>query len=320
MSGNDDIIVGTGTEGRGAEELRPIVGMFVNTLALRQFPRPERTFDDFMEELKSSTLRDFDHQGYPFEDIIETLGVKRDTARNPLFDVSFQLNNFDTPAIKHTVPNIEPFPVDFKVSKFDLTLWAYDRGDSLSFSLEYSTRLFRHWTAGIFTTYFRQIVNEVIRDSRRTLYEIQRISGEARQKLLREMNYRVKDGEDLFSERGKVIQRYLNDAFEKFTTNVAIECGQKVLTYKELERRSNQIAGYLKSRAIEKGTLVGLLMDDRVSLIQWMVGALKAGCVFVMLDPALPPGTAGADGFGGGTGVYIYRLAGPFVRQRQWTS
>ena len=93
--GQEDIVVGVPTAGRRHAELEPIIGMFVNTLAIRNLPSPQKTFDDFLQEVKKRTLGAFENQEHQFEDLVEQVPVNRDAGRNPLFDVMFVLQNVD---------------------------------------------------------------------------------------------------------------------------------------------------------------------------------------------------------------------------------
>ncbi|MCP5047885.1 MAG: amino acid adenylation domain-containing protein, partial [bacterium] len=289
LSGEEDIIIGTATEGRGNDELRGIVGMFVNTLALRNFPRSTQTFREFLAGLKNHTLRDFEHQDYPFEDIVENLGVKRDVGRNPIFDVMFHFNNDEVPQLTSRGLELEPFPFRNKVSKFDLTLWGSDRGEELAFTFQYAARLFKSETIAIFIRYFRAIISAVTLDPNQELWEIRQMSRRDKQAILLAMNQSFEAEGQRFPPGGQVIQHRLGASLEKFETKIAVEYGAIALTYGELDKRSNRIANRLLARGINKGTFTGVLTENRISLILAIVGILKAGGGFVTLDTALPP-------------------------------
>ncbi|MCP5104303.1 MAG: hypothetical protein GY950_13025, partial [bacterium] len=95
LSGKEDIVIGAPIAGRRHTDLRPLVGMFVNTLAIRHFPSGGKPFLTFLEEVKHRTLEAYENQDYPFEDLVEKLSTKitRDMSRNPLFDVVWLLHN-----------------------------------------------------------------------------------------------------------------------------------------------------------------------------------------------------------------------------------
>jgi acyl carrier protein len=164
----EDIIVGTPVFGRGQEELQSIIGMFVNTLALRNFPAVEKTVGEFLHEVKASTLEAFANQDYPFEELADKRGGERDPGRNPLFDVLFTLQNVeqqppDIPGI--TVPGlkISPYPTfELQQAQFDLLVFSHEIGDVLGFKVVYCTRLFKQETVERLTGYFKDIVTAAL--------------------------------------------------------------------------------------------------------------------------------------------------------------
>ncbi|MDQ1350574.1 MAG: hypothetical protein QG657_876, partial [Acidobacteriota bacterium] len=131
LSGQEDIIVGTAVAGRKHADLEQIIGMFVNTLPLRNFPDGDRTFTDFLAEVKQRTLDAFANQDYPYEALVEELAPERDAGRNPLFDVVFALQN--TARLELNIPGLELEAYEdeniMPISKFDLTLQAIETGN-----------------------------------------------------------------------------------------------------------------------------------------------------------------------------------------------
>ncbi|HLP45258.1 MAG TPA: condensation domain-containing protein, partial [Candidatus Kapabacteria bacterium] len=108
LSGQEDIIVGTASAGRRHAELQCLIGMFVDTLALRNYPFGEKIIMDFIGEVTGRTLEAFENQEYPFEDLVDKLSIRRDAGRNPLFDVMFVLQNMADSKIGH--PGLQPIP------------------------------------------------------------------------------------------------------------------------------------------------------------------------------------------------------------------
>ncbi|HLP58765.1 MAG TPA: condensation domain-containing protein, partial [Candidatus Deferrimicrobium sp.] len=122
LSGREDIVVGTPIAGRKHADLEKIIGMFVNTLPLRNFPLGNIYFNEFLKDIKQRTLVAFTHQDYPYDELVEALTIARDTGRNPLFDTMLAVQNMELPAAE--VPGLTLTPFDFqnKIAKFDLTL------------------------------------------------------------------------------------------------------------------------------------------------------------------------------------------------------
>jgi iturin family lipopeptide synthetase A len=174
LSGQDDIVLGVTTVGRWSEDLRQIIGMFINTLALRNYPSADRTFPEFLAEVKERTLAAFDNQDYPFEDLAAERLPQRDRSRNPLFDVMFVFNTLDdaaAPAAPETPPADTPgtHAFDHRTTRFDLSIIGTEAAHSLSFIFEYSTALFKKETIRRFVDYFKEIVAAVTGDENRAL-------------------------------------------------------------------------------------------------------------------------------------------------------
>ena len=94
-TGQEDIVVGSPIAGRQHADLDNIIGMFVNTLAMRNFPESSKTFKEFLAEVKDNALRAYENQDYQFEELVEKLNIPRDMSRNPLFDTMFVMQNTD---------------------------------------------------------------------------------------------------------------------------------------------------------------------------------------------------------------------------------
>jgi len=158
LSGGEDIVVGTPTAGRVHADLESIIGMFVNTLSIRNYPKKEKSFREFLQEVKTRTLAAFENQDYQFEDLIEKLDLKRDMSRSPLFDVMFSLQNMELTEIEIPGLKLNPYEHENKTAKFDLMLMGYEVEDRLRFSIEYSTKLFKKESIERFIGYFKDIV------------------------------------------------------------------------------------------------------------------------------------------------------------------
>ncbi|MCP5047244.1 MAG: non-ribosomal peptide synthetase, partial [bacterium] len=93
-TGQIDIIIGSGTTGRRHADLQRTMGMFVNTLAMRNQPNGEKTYESFLKEVIDQSIHSFENQDVQFEELVDRLDIHRDTSRNPLFDVSMVVQNF----------------------------------------------------------------------------------------------------------------------------------------------------------------------------------------------------------------------------------
>jgi amino acid adenylation domain-containing protein len=162
----EDIIIGTGVAGRTHVDLEKVIGMFINMLAMRNSPTEDKTFRNFLEELKENTLNAYENQDYPFDDLVRQLRLQGDVGRNPLFDVVFQVTNIDMNEIKGTGNfNVTSYETDFNYSHFDLLLNAVDADENISMSMVYSTALFKKSTIEKMSNHFMEILDQVIKDN-----------------------------------------------------------------------------------------------------------------------------------------------------------
>jgi hypothetical protein len=165
VSGQEDIVIGTPAAGRRHENLKQIIGMFVNTLALRNYPTGDKTFIEFFKEVKERTLEAFDNQDYQFEDLVGNALTKRDAGQNPLFDVMFVMQNQIEPGKNALeIENPKPYKVD---ATFDLMLMltAVETEENIELNLVCRAGLFNLETIERFSRYFREIVSSVLENS-----------------------------------------------------------------------------------------------------------------------------------------------------------
>jgi acyl carrier protein/3-phenylpropionate/cinnamic acid dioxygenase small subunit len=180
LSGQEDIIVGSPLAGRNHSDLQHIIGMFVNTLALRNFPAENKTFSQFLKEVKERTLEAFENQDYQFEELVEKIKVRRDMSRNPLFDVMFELKNMLTQGVDMvetgvTGMKITQYEYKRNTSAFDLMMSISELEHHLDFRLDYSTKLFKKERIERFWGLFKEIL-DCVSDNREIILKDIKIS------------------------------------------------------------------------------------------------------------------------------------------------
>ena len=179
-SGQEDIVIGTPVAGRSHPDVEHVIGMFLNTLALRNYPEAQKTFREFFREIKTRTLQAFENQAYQFEDLVDRVISTRDPGRNPLFDVMLMFQGQgempqEIPTVEIPGLKLKPYPQENKTSKFDLTLWAFELepAGTLSFAFEYCTKLFKQETIEILIDSFKAIISAVLADPDTPISEIE---------------------------------------------------------------------------------------------------------------------------------------------------
>ena len=284
LSGQQDITVGTPVSGRDHADVERIIGMFVNTVVLRNNLEETASFRQFLAQVKEKTLSCFEHQDYQYEELIEELGVARDTSRNPLFDVMFSYQHALQAELALPGLRLQSHQSTHQVSKFDLTLIASEAEGRLYVSMEYATDLFEDETIARFMGYFERIIEEVLRDADQPLNEIEVLSEEEKQQLLSEFNDTV-----VAYPRNKTVIDLFEEQVAGTPHNVAFWCGDRSATYQELHEQANQVAAYLRQQVgIRQGDRVGLLLEREEFLLPSLFGILKAGAAYVPLSTTHP--------------------------------
>ncbi|MCK4258406.1 MAG: amino acid adenylation domain-containing protein [Halanaerobiales bacterium] len=287
-SGQEDIIVGTPIAGRNYADLENIIGMFVNTLALRHQPEGGKSFNDFLAEVRNNTLKAFNNQNYQFEMLLDQLNLDRDTSRSPLFEVMFTLQNTNTISLNDFNISNDDFKIslydyDFKIAKFSLLLNAFEVDEKIHFRLDYSTTLFKRETVESMVQYYINILREIIENSEKLIKEIQMISALEKEELI----YGFNDTKAEYPKE-KVIHQLFAEQVNQSPDEIAVSFGEEKLTYRELNQESNQLARFLKNIGVQRDQIVGIMVDRSLEMIIGILGILKAGGGYLPIDSEYP--------------------------------
>ncbi|ASS75397.1 hypothetical protein CIG75_10615 [Tumebacillus algifaecis] len=282
-TGQEDIIVGSPIAGRRHADLDNVIGMFVNTLAMRNYLTGTKTFRTFLDEVKEHAAKAIDNQDYQFEDLIDKLNLRRDQSRNPLFDTMFVLQNMHSGEADTGSLKFEPYQLGSKVSKFDLNMTASNTDESIHFSLEYCTKLFTETTIQRMAQHFIRILEIVAENVQIKLDEIDMLTVEERSTLLQGFNDTKTD-----YESATTIHERFDDQAMRLPDRVAVVCGNGKLTYRELQEKANQLAQELRRRGVGRESIVGLMVDRSLEMIVGLLGILKSGAAYLPIDPTYP--------------------------------
>lgn len=179
-SGQEDIVIGTPAAGRIRPELEPLIGMFVNTLALRSYPARDKTIDEYVVENRDLILKALRHQEYPFELLVQELDISLQRGQNPLFDTMFVMQNMDPFRYEFEDAVLSEYFFDFGVSRFDLTMQVRELNDELNFTLEYRTHLFRKEMMEQLCLHYIRILEQIASDPEARLQDIRILGDEER--------------------------------------------------------------------------------------------------------------------------------------------
>jgi amino acid adenylation domain-containing protein len=171
-TGQEDIIVGTPAAGREHQDVENLIGVFINALPMRNYPKKELTFAQFLEQVKENTLNAFENQGYPFDYLLESLNIKVDINRNPIFDVELVLLNMEPQKLTAKDLTFTSYDYEMNVTQVDMALYGIESEKRIEFNLFYSTSLFKRSTMERFINYFKEILGVVVEDRNIELKDI----------------------------------------------------------------------------------------------------------------------------------------------------
>jgi amino acid adenylation domain-containing protein len=283
-SGQEDVIVGTPIASRNRAEIEELIGLFVNTLILRTDLHGKPSFRALLGRVREVSMDAYVYQDLPFEKLVEELQPDRDVTRNPFFQVMVDLQAAPLPTFETSGLSISTMQVGAMTTKYiDLVLHIIDSDEGLITSLEYSADLFEATTIDRMLGHFQTILHAVITDPDERISELPLLTDVERHQMLVEWNASRAD-----YPLEICVHQVIEAAAEESPDAVAVVFEQDHLTYGELNRRSNQLAHYLRRQNVGVETLVGVLMEHSIELVIGMIGVMKAGGAYVALDPEYP--------------------------------
>jgi amino acid adenylation domain-containing protein/non-ribosomal peptide synthase protein (TIGR01720 family) len=281
-TGQEDIIVGSPIANRQHPDVQEVTGILLNMIAIRNFPKPEKTFRQFLKEVRINALADYNYQEYPFYVLIDKLRLKRDASRNPLFNTIFVLQNTEPALLKIQGLKIVPYAYQNKTAKFDLSLEAVEVSGEIELNVEYCTKLFKEETIRGFCTHFKNLLYEIVNHFEKRLCEMEILSGREKNRLLFDFNNTASA-----YPYDKTIPELFEEQADRTGDCVAV-IGTMSMTYRELNKKSNQLAGILIEKGVKPDTIVGLLVERSLETMVGILGILKAGGAYLPIDPDYP--------------------------------
>ncbi|MGF0004876.1 amino acid adenylation domain-containing protein [Bacillus altitudinis] len=283
LTGQHDIVIGAVTAGRTHASIERIPGMFVNTLALRHDVQLEETAEHLLEKIRDHNLSAYEHQGFPFEDLVAQLDLPKDTSRNPLFSVMMTTDERDL-----TLPDLNGLTLSHKQqeavqAKFDLTLGVFEEQDQVGLRFEYAAALFKKSTIQRWSQYFERIIDEMLAKLNQSISTISILTKEEERHLLDDWS-----GPVLNVPTDQTVHALIEAKSQEVPHQKAVTfCGTS-WTYEELNNRANTVAARLISSGTKPGDRIGILTRPSLEMTAVVLGVLKAGAAFVPIDADYP--------------------------------
>lgn len=290
LTGQEDIVVGLPIAGREHSETQKIMGLFLNTLALRNQPESNKQFLKFLNEVRENAVKAYENEDYPFEMLLEKIGWKGDENRTPLFDTVFNVQDItllnNEVSDKNEKIQFEVYDFERNRTNFDLIFFLYEYSDKIVFNCDYSTSLFNRETIEYFMKEYVHLIEEISMEPTKHISDFNLFSSDSfneRKNVIsptNEFNYFSNE------ERSFNIVELFEKQVERNEKNIAIILGQNKLTYNELNCSANIIARNILKHST-KGN-VAILFEHGIQMIEAMLGVLKTGKTYIPMDNSYP--------------------------------
>lgn len=277
-------MVGTPVSGRTKPQFDDVIGLFVNTIPLCIEYKKDESYQLFCKRLTKQLALDFSNQDFPFDKIVNSLGIKRDIARNPLFQTMFLLEYNNGIDFNFPEASLTPYPIDLGFGQFDLTMGVSVSSRKIDISIEYNNKIYsKEWIA-FFKNNFLNLVETLLKKSDIPLRYFSVTSPSEMKKLLSfgKLNEKKLD-------RKKInIAELVNITAQLHSEKIAIKDSDSAYTYRALSLHSDNIAKALVKAGVQPGEIIAIKMQRSKELIAAMLGIWKANATYLPIDPKSP--------------------------------
>jgi myxalamid-type nonribosomal peptide synthetase MxaA len=278
LTGQESFAIGTPVANRRLAEAEPLIGLFVNTVALRADLGDDPTFSQLLDRVRETTLDAFAHEEVPFDRVVDALGLDRDPARTPLFQTMlvFAAGRGESESLAGLAQ--EPIHPRDTVARFDLTLSFGLVGEELLCIFDYAAGVFEPATIERLARAFEHVLRGVTADSEQRVSRIPLFDGEERDQLLRQSH-----GPVIARPEGATLHGLFAAQVERTPDAAALIAPGRTISYRELDQWSDAIAA-----GIAFDGPIAILADRSPDAIAAILGILKAGRPYLPIDPATP--------------------------------
>jgi amino acid adenylation domain-containing protein len=276
-----DLVLGTPIANRNREDVEDLIGLFVNTLALRLDLGGDPSFCELIRRARTAAVEAFDRQDLPFERLVEELRPPRDPSRTPLFQIMLLVQNVPFPALERAGVRLEYLEVECGTARFDLSLFVRRDGRDLALLADYDADLFDAATMTRLLDRLRRVLRCGCIDPDARVSALEMLVADELRLL-----------EDSCRTEAEYPERTLPDLFEEQVRRtpdaLALVDGEERWTFAELNARANGLAHRLRGEGVVRGDVVAVLRERSASAVLAMLGVMKAGAAWLPVDPAHP--------------------------------
>jgi amino acid adenylation domain-containing protein len=286
LAGQDEVVIGTPVANRTRTEVEPLIGFFVNILALRLDLSDRPSVAQLLAQVREAVLQAQSHQDLPFEQVVEALKPQRTLAHSPVFQLTFAWQNTPDETLALDGLDLQAFPARAgeHLAQYDLELDLHEARGRIVGTLSFATALFEPATIQRYLGYLEAMLRGMVRDDAQAVDAIGIVGEAERRQVLTMWNETARS-----YPQGVYVHELFEQQAARTPDAVAIEQEGRRLTYRELDEEANRLAHQLRAWGVDAEQRVALCMRRGADLVLGMLAVLKAGGAYVPLDPAYPP-------------------------------
>ncbi len=281
LAGREDIIVGSTIAGRNRQELDGVIGFFINALALRCDLSGSPSFTDLLKRVRETCLDGYTHQELPFDKIVEAVNPERDFSRNPLFQVMFNMNEVGDRSLKLKDCRTEKITPEEPAAKFDVILYAPEKAGAIELTMVYNAELFTEARMAQCLEQLGAILTQAAAAPDQAIDRYSLLTPSTRSIL-------PNPAAPLGDRWQGAVQGFVSRHAGATPERLALAEAGGDWTYRQLDDDSSRLANLLVRSGIQFHEVVAIYAERSAALAVALLGVLKAGAVFVILDPAYP--------------------------------
>ncbi len=282
-TGQEDIVIGSVVEGRKNLFTSNLIGMFVNTIVMRNKPISTKSFIEFLEDVKNNTLNVFDNSDYQFENLVSLVDGTRDSSRHPLFNVLFVFQNNQIQQLNTEKLEISSYEIKTESSRLDLSFEIRKEITNYKCNIEFNNEIFMIETIERLSIHLQNLMENILKNAKQKLKDIKLLNNSERNQLLFEFN------EDVVNyPKNMTIQQLFEEQVNRTPNNIAVVYGDEKLTYSELNARANQLARILRKKGVGPNSIVGIMVERSIEMIVGILGIIKASGGYLPINISYP--------------------------------
>jgi amino acid adenylation domain-containing protein len=284
-AGQKDLVVGVPFANRSLRGLESLIGYFVNPLPIRQLVDPTAPFAALLASNKQRLMQVLAHQDYPFEEIVIDLNPARNLSYSPVFQHVFSFQNGSDVPFGIAGADVRLLAPAEPAAKFDIWFSITDGSDGLNGSIQFNRDLFETESARRWAANYAILLEGVCAKPTRAVLDLPFMDAAERTFISKSLD----NSHGQFRPAFARIQNAFEQCAQRIPDAIAVRCGKRLLSYGELEGRSNAIAGYLRDKGVCAGDLVGICMSRTPEMLASLIAIVKLDAAYVPLDPNYPP-------------------------------